>query len=111
MITQNTTHCFTAFQGGISKEDLPDLFTYPFYYEPHALALRASKELQSYLKQQEGRLNQYGLGLRDKPTNGKMFGVLVVKDSDDRLGYLSAYSGEIYESEEHKIFVPPKAKN
>ena len=63
--------------------------------------------MQTYLSKHEGQLNQYGMGLRNKPTNGKMFGVLVVNNENEELGYLSAYSGEIYEREKHTIFVPP----
>ena len=38
---------------------------------------------------------------------GKMFGVLVVKDREDRLGYLSAFSGKLAGSNHHLKFVPP----
>ncbi len=100
-------NCFTPFSEVLDNGDLPDLFTYPFYYEPHPIAIQAATELQRYLQGHEGQINQYGLGLRDKPTNGKMFGVLVVKNVKGELGYLSAYSGEIYERDAHEIFVPP----
>jgi tRNA pseudouridine32 synthase/23S rRNA pseudouridine746 synthase len=36
-----------------------------------------------------------------------MFGVLVVKDADGRLGYLSAFSGKLGDSNHHEKFVPP----
>ncbi|MGH1438113.1 MAG: RluA family pseudouridine synthase [Lewinella sp.] len=36
-----------------------------------------------------------------------MFGVLVVKDSAGQLGYLSAFSGKIADSNHHPGFVPP----
>src|SRR5690625_4556561 len=35
-----------------------------------------------------------------------MFGVLVVKDKNGRLGYLSAFSGKVADSNHHKRFVP-----
>ncbi len=82
-------------------------FTYPFYYEPHVLAIRASEELQQYLKLHHQNLNQYGLGKANEPSYGKMYGVLVVKDREGEIGYLSAYSGEIYERSAHTRFVPP----
>ena len=44
----------------------PERFTYPFCYEPHPLCLLAAEEV----KQEIARIN---------PTEGKMFGVLVVK--------------------------------
>ena len=57
----------------------PERFTWPFCYEPHPLCLLACDEL----KQEIARI---------KPTEGKMFGVLVV-EYEDKLGYLAAYSG------------------
>lgn len=86
---------------------MPDQFTFPFYYEPHPLAILASRELQAYLSEHDHNLNQYGLGKANEPSYGKMYGVLVVKDNDGAIGYLSAYSGEIYERSEHTRFVPP----
>lgn len=38
---------------------------------------------------------------------GKMFGVLVVQNQQGELGYLSAFSGKIDDSNIHKGFVPP----
>src|SRR5690606_9976556 len=38
---------------------------------------------------------------------GKMFGVLVIQDKDGKLGYLSAFSGKLADSNDHKRFVPP----
>ena len=104
--TKNIT-AFTPLTEIIDNDDLPKEFTFPFNYEPHPITIKAAEHLQTYLSKQEGKLNQYGKGLRNKPTNGKMFGVLVVKNENDELGYLSAYSGEIYEREEHTVFVPP----
>ena len=99
--------CFTRFKSSISEIDLPERFTFPFYYEPHALAIKASEELQEYLEENKHNLNQYGLGKANQPSYGKMYGVLVVKDRDEEIGYLSAYSGEIYERSAHARFVPP----
>ena len=45
----------------------PERFTYPFCYEPHPLCLLAAEEV----KQEIARI---------KPTEGKMFGVLVVEE-------------------------------
>ncbi|WP_348051119.1 pseudouridine synthase [Mucilaginibacter sp.] len=38
---------------------------------------------------------------------GKMFGVLVVQDTNEKLGYLSAFSGKLAGSNDHPMFVPP----
>ncbi|MEM7575809.1 MAG: RNA pseudouridine synthase, partial [Bacteroidota bacterium] len=88
--------------------ELPDHFTFPYYYEPHPLALLASQELQEYLLNQQVWQHDFG-----KPDSqelgalGKMFGVLVVQDATGRLGYLAAFSGKLADSYQHAHFVPP----
>jgi len=71
----------------------PERFTWPFCYEPHPLCLLACDEL----KQEIARIN---------PTEGKMFGVLVV-ESKDKLGFLAAYSGLLEGRNDWEYFVPP----
>ncbi len=71
----------------------PERFTWPFCYEPHPLCLLACEEL----KQEIARIN---------PTEGKMFGVLVV-ESEDKLGFLAAYSGLLEGRNDWDYFVPP----
>ena len=41
---------FTPFLTDVSSIELPQHFTYPFYYSPHRLSLVACRELQDYLK-------------------------------------------------------------
>lgn len=88
--------------------ELPKKFTFPFYYEPHTLTQIAIDKLQSYLGNEFESDHNFGL---DKAQNGliigKMFGVLVIQDLDGNLGYLSAFSGKLAESNNHKKFVPP----
>ena len=38
---------------------------------------------------------------------GKMFGVLIVKNSAKQLGYLAAFSGKLGGKNHHPFFVPP----
>ena len=38
--------CFTRFQSGLEKYDLPERFTFPFYYQPHSLCIVAAEQLQ-----------------------------------------------------------------
>ncbi|WP_286234372.1 RluA family pseudouridine synthase [Thalassotalea sediminis] len=70
--------------------DLPDLaalpskFTYPFCYQPDPWAKKAATELQQWLSIHAAPPEQ---------TEGKMYGVLVVKNQHGELGYLCAYSG------------------
>ena len=72
----------------------PARFTYPFCYEPHPLCLLAAQEVQQEL----GRMTL---------TEGKMFGVLVVTDCNDQLGFVAAYSGLLEGRNDWPYFVPP----
>jgi len=99
---------FTLFKEDISGYSLPEKFTFPFYYEPHSLAEIATKELQLHLSEQSNWNELFGLTeeLNDEAI-GKMFGVMVVQNQNGELGYLSAVSGKLFDSNEHKEFVPP----
>lgn len=94
--------CFIAFERDVSSIELPSKFTYPFYYEPHELSLLAAEQLQRLIEQQE-----WNQGFQEASSLGIMFGVLVVKDQQDRLGFLAAFSGKLADSNHHKPFVPP----
>ena len=84
----------------------PERFTYPFCYEPHPLCLLAAEEV----KQEIARIN---------PSEGKMFGVLVVEQRDGSfvtspgvskepsLCYIAAYSGLLEGRNDWDYFVPP----
>jgi tRNA pseudouridine32 synthase/23S rRNA pseudouridine746 synthase len=99
---------FRLFQTPIEGIGLPEKFTFPFYYEPHSLALIAAKELQAYLEKQADFTHNFGDdNSKDEKALGKMFGVLVVKNSDGELGYLSAFSGKVADSNHLPGFVPP----
>ncbi|PVY39437.1 pseudouridylate synthase [Pontibacter virosus] len=87
---------------------LPEKFTYPFGYTPHALALLAAEKLQQQLAQQQEWVHNFGLEAGQAGTIiGKMFGVLVVKTAQDELGFLAAFSGKLAGSYHHPAFVPP----
>ncbi len=87
--------------------DLPEKFTFPFYYQPHQLTRIAVNELQEYLESQDLEHN-FGLNPQQKGLIiGKMFGVLVVQDPNGKLGYLSAFSGKLAGTNNHQKFVPP----
>jgi len=60
--------------------DIPEILADPLDYQHHPLAIRAGNILQSML---EWGNNDAGI----------MYGVLVVKDKNARIGFLSAYSG------------------
>ena len=99
---------FHQFKQSISNLDIPVLFDYPFYYEPKEIAKSACKEVQDYLENQTDFEHNFGL-LNDTSSIpiGKMFGVLVVKNKLNEIGYLAAVSGKLANSNEHLYFVPP----
>jgi len=91
--------------------ELPSIFAYPHFYEPHPIAKYACDQvreqietLATYEWSQHNFLSQ-----SDDEGNavGKMFGVLVVR-TDKGLGYLKAYSGTIagVTHSEHYGFCP-----
>ncbi len=81
--------CFSTFVSDISHYSLPNKFTYPFCYQAHPLAVAASEELQQKLKK---------IHPVDAEQQGRMYGVLIVKDEKGVLGYLAALSGNANES-------------
>ena len=99
---------FQYFKQPITTYELPKKFDYPFYYEPTEIAKQACKELQEYLETQTDFEHNFGLenDLSSTPI-GKMFGVLVVRNKKNEVGYLAAVSGKLANSNQHKIFVPP----
>ncbi len=99
---------FIPFKDDSHETELPTQLSYPFYYEPHPLALLAAGELKSYLENQQDWTHNFGFEGQDKTTAiGKMFGVLVVRSSSGTLGYIAAFSGKLAESNHFDVFVPP----
>ena len=99
---------FQHFKEDISGIQVPDKFTFPFYYEPHPLAKVATKEIQEYLEKQTDFEHEFGIkSVKQKNAIGKMFGVLVVKKTDNSLGYLAAFSGKLADKSLPDKFVPP----
>ncbi|WP_282114348.1 RluA family pseudouridine synthase [Pseudoalteromonas arctica] len=94
----NSASCFTLFTQNIDSLALPEKFTFPFYYEPQPLAVAATKQLQQQLET---------LTHLKAENAGKMFGVLVVQNTKQQLGFLSAYSGQIEGDKGNISFVPP----
>lgn len=126
----NNPSCFTAFKSDISNIELPQAFTFPFYYEPHKLCEIAALELQQHLCEQTSWEYNFGVNSQGELSNielsnaissstspnhvsdllapsGKMFGVLVVKDKNNNMGYLSAFSGKLANQTQLPSFVPP----
>jgi tRNA pseudouridine32 synthase/23S rRNA pseudouridine746 synthase len=99
---------FQYFKTDISGIQLPEKFTFPFYYEPHSLAKIATKEIQEYLESQTDF--EHNFGLNASQTNlpiGKMFGILVVQNKQNEIGYVAAFSGKLADKSLPEKFVPP----
>ena len=79
--------------------ELPQRFTYPFCYKPHAVCVAAAEQLKRHISGDAE--------LRNVAEQGKMFGVLVVRDEEERLGFLAAYSGTTCYDFDNTYFVPP----
>lgn len=99
---------FQHFSAPITEYQIPKKFTFPFYYEPHPLCKLAANEVQNYLKTQTDFEHNFGLDTsKNGLVIGKMFGVLVVKNQQNEIGYITAVSGKLAEKNIHKKFVPP----
>ena len=87
------------FADSISLLSLPEKFTYPFHYTPHPLCVAAAEEVGRYLAANEE--------WQEELRKGKMFGVLVVRTGEGKIGYLAAFSGILAGKNQHAYFVPP----
>ena len=77
---------------------LPERFTWPFHYEPHPLCRMAADEVKHYIASRAEWHAELGMG--------KMFGVLVVKNQNNEIGFLAAFSGNLAGRNHHEYFVP-----
>jgi tRNA pseudouridine32 synthase/23S rRNA pseudouridine746 synthase len=103
---RQTKNCFIPFKGPITHYALPERFTFPFYYQPHPLCVLAAEELQNYLLTQNKWQHNFGLKNDFEDASGKMFGVLLVENSQQEIGYLTAFSGKLCDEYTIGRFVP-----
>lgn len=99
---------FHKFPDKLAEINLPKKFTFPYSYHPHPIALKAVKLLQNHLLEEKNWTHDFW-DSNDESDEicGKMFGVLVVKNKQGDLGYLSAFSGKLAEENYLKGFVGP----
>ena len=88
-----------SFEQEVAHIAPPKLFTWPFHYEPHPLAVLAAEQVQRYLNTRTDWSQEI--------SQGKMFGVLVVADSTGEMGFVAAFSGNLNGTNHHSYFVPP----
>lgn len=77
---------------------LPERLNCPFYYQPHPLCEAAVEAVRKEIASMTSWEQEVG--------RGKMFGVLVVRDGQSRIGYLKAYSGQIGGRQDWQGWVP-----
>lgn len=106
-INQKNTACFTYFNQPIDAIELPKRFTFPFYHEPHPIAVLAAYQLQHFLETKTEWTHNFGIKDPDSEgAIGKMFGVLIVENEAGEIGFLSAFSGKLVEKNDLEKFVP-----
>ena len=76
--------------------------------KPHPFCVLAAEELQNHILTQKEWQHNFGLDEEGEGmVIGKMFGVLVVQNQQNEIGYLAAFSGKLAGSNQHDKFVPP----
>ncbi len=84
--------------------EYPSQLNNPFDYEPHPLCRLAAEEVTAWIES-----DTCDPLFRSEAAEGKMFGVLVVRQQDGgntETGYLAAYSGQIAGRSDWQGFVP-----
>lgn len=103
-----TPSLFIPFKQSIKEYTLPEKFTFPYEYEPHPLCLLAVEELQEHIQTQKDWSHNFGLDLnKTGRAVGKMFGVLLVQNAENEIGYLAGFSGALAGKNQQPHFVPP----
>lgn len=97
---------FRKFSTDVQSIELPTKFTFPFYYEPHPLTVIAVEELQQELSSHPLIAPLFDTAHADCLPTGKMFGVLIVKNTEGELGYLAAFSGKLGSHTDLEGYVP-----
>lgn len=99
---------FINFNQEIDANLIPSQFSLMTGDEAHPLCVLAAIELQDHILNQKEWQHNFGLSENDEGiVIGKMFGVLVVQNQDNEIGYLAAFSGKLAGSNHHEKFVPP----
>ena len=96
----------SRFPESISKKEIDELSLTPFSTDSlSSLITKASQLLQDKLHSID---HNFGIKANEKGRPiGKMFGVLIIKDQEDNIGYLSAFSGKLNGGNHYDGFVPP----
>ena len=101
-------NCFIPFKTRPISDLIPRQLNDPFITSILPIAQIATTELQLFLSEnQRNWKHNFGLTKGKKGVvKGKMFGVLVVQNEQNEMGYLAAFSGKIADDPHPPIFVP-----
>ena len=96
----------SRFPESVSKKEIDELSLTPFSVgSSSSLIVKASLLLQHRLHAID---HNFGITANQKSRPiGKMFGVLIIKDLEGNIGYLSAFSGKLNGGNHYDGFVPP----
>ncbi len=100
--------CFIPFIVEPSASLIPEQFNNPFDVNTPELCKQAAAQLQEFITQNQATwLHNFGTDNEKQGiAKGKMFGVLVVKNKEGKLGYLCTFSGKMVDEPHHPVFVP-----
>jgi len=99
---------FCRFEDQHAARAMADRLTFNLEDDIHPLCKIAVAGLQQHLSLQTEWKHNFGLDSDgDGAIIGKMFGVLVVRNTHGDIGYLSAFSGKLANSNHHNKFVEP----
>lgn len=90
---------FHLLDAGSAGIELPLSLNDPMDYVPSPVCRAAAAEVLAHLASHPE--------LSGELAEGKMFGVLVVRDKEGRTGFLAAFSGNLAGTNDHPYFVPP----
>nr|WP_068890825.1 pseudouridylate synthase [Pedobacter panaciterrae] len=106
LIDENSVFC--PFEQSEEIKALALGLTFSLEDQLHPLCLLAATQLQFHLTHQQEWIHNFGLLTgAEGMVIGKMFGVLVVRNKEGKLGYLAAFSGKLAGKNHHAKFVPP----
>lgn len=100
--------CFIVFKKEISHAEIPLKLNNPFESSTPEICKIAAIELQDFLQiNTQDWIHNFGTdSKKNSLAKGKMFGVLVVRNTQNDLGYLAAFSGKIADEKHPFGFVP-----
>lgn len=98
--------CFTTFATAVDPSNVPMYLNNPYEPITPSICKIAANELENFLVDNKSSVG-YDFGIYDHgKSKGKMFGVLVVRNVDGKLGYLCTFSGKLSDEPHHQRFVP-----